>query len=123
MVMNFYVQDTHQLIGKSPDGWCFLVHIYPEEGINTLDDWLKILKEKTIVNEYGDKVSFEQLRDIITVRNGPQEKILPKYYDSWQEFHMINHSIDGPNNLFRCQADENTTHGEGTYDYVNHEFS
>ena len=26
-------------IGKSSAGWCFSLHVIPEEGINTLDDW------------------------------------------------------------------------------------
>jgi len=29
-------------IGKSSAGWCFLLHVIPEEGINDLEDWKKL---------------------------------------------------------------------------------
>jgi len=34
-------------IGKSSGGWCFSLHVYPEENITTV----------TIVNEYGETIS------------------------------------------------------------------
>lgn len=46
-------------IGKSSAGWCFSLHVIPEEGINGLDDWKSRFDEPgvQIVNEYGEVVS------------------------------------------------------------------
>lgn len=32
-------------IGKSSGGWCFSLHVMPEDNINTLDDWGEIQYE------------------------------------------------------------------------------
>jgi len=87
-------------IGKASDGWCFSLHVYPDEGINTLQDWQKYLKGKTIKDEYGNTITFDDLMERITKRGHPRG--------------LSRHEID---NRF-CIG-----HGEGTFDYLVGEFS
>lgn len=114
-------------IGKSSGGWCFSLHVYPEDNINTLDDWKKLLAEKDakIINEYGDLISYEDMIDEITNRNWNPRESKPYDYSSWEEFHRKNYSFDGPNNLLRHQILKGHCigHGEGTWDYIIGEFS
>ena len=47
-------------IGKSSVGWAFSLHVSPDENINDLEDWKELFKlhPNSIVNEYGDSISF-----------------------------------------------------------------
>lgn len=56
-------------IGKSSYGWAFALHIYPEDGINTLDDWTEEFRKGMILDEDGQEVSKKEMLDIITKRN------------------------------------------------------
>lgn len=107
-------------IGKSPGGWCFLVHIYPSEGLNNLADWTAKLAggKYTILDEYGSVVSMENLMNVITDR----------FWPSWS----LNHrdvacptcEKPGVNNCRRHSCGwEGTSHGEGPYDYFDRDFS
>ena len=84
MGTNYYLESTppckccHRVhngkhIGKSSAGWRFALRIYPEQGINTFYDWMKILSKEDVVikNEYGDQVSFSDLVDNILNRSHP----------------------------------------------------
>lgn len=85
-------------IGKSSFGWCFALHIYPKDGINTLKDWKRFWRGKQIIDEYDEIITEERLLKRITRR------------------HMINrgrHQIG-----YSCEA-----HGKGTYDLVSSDFS
>ena len=57
-------------IGKSSAGWCFSLHVIPEEGIKTLDDWKKKWEGKRIFNEYDDDVPPEEMLDTIQIGRG-----------------------------------------------------
>jgi len=65
-------------IGKSSGGWCFSLHVIPELGLNTYDDWMALIDrsktslkyEWTIVNEYRTEISKSELHKIITQRVG-----------------------------------------------------
>lgn len=89
-------------IGKSSHGWCFSLHIIPEEGINNLEDWISWFnKDKTIIrDEYGNIISFEKMLDEIT--NRKKHKSIDR------------HRIDG----IHCIGN-----GEGTYDFIRGDFS
>lgn len=119
-------EDEPKHLGKSSAGWCFALHVYPDEGINDLSDWEKLWEGKTIIDEYGDWINTKQMRDIITNREGndKQEKN-PFGYKSWVEFHRLNQSELGPNNLIRRQVDSYHCigHGDGTWDLIVGEFS
>ncbi len=90
-------------IGKSSGGWCFSLHVIPEDGIKTLDDWSKLWSKPGafIRNEYGDKIPIEEMENIITKRmwhgNSPQR-----------------HNLDGSHCI---------SHGSGSWDYITGEFS
>ena len=62
--------DLH--IGKSSAGWKFMLHIDPDNGINNLDDWVKIWSQEGAVirNEYGDDIPPQDMLKTITHRGG-----------------------------------------------------
>lgn len=120
--------EDHLHIGKSSAGWCFHVRQYPNEGINTLDDWKKLFAEegRVITDEYGDTVTAAEMIDKICNRGDPDYdfKTIPYGYKSWDGFHLDNQSEFGPNGLLRAKiGDFCTGHGEGTWDYIDREFS
>jgi len=55
--------DLH--IGKSSWGWCFGLHVIPELGINSLDDWVEEIEINRdthhVVDEYGTEKSVREL--------------------------------------------------------------
>ena len=116
-------EDVH--IGKSSAGWCFALHVYPDQGINDLPDWLGRLDKGRIVDEYGREVSEEALAQIITCRTcGPLGHV-PTGYTNWKHFHSCNGSEVGPHNLLRSRIDGRRCigHGMGTWDLFEGEFS
>ena len=112
MGTNFYLElkpceccgraDEPLHIGKSSAGWVFALHVYPEMGINNLEDWKRIFKKdgKKIVSEYGDEKTYEEMISNIVNRSHPRG--LNRSY------------VDGRH----CIGN-----GEGTYDYMIGEFS
>ena len=56
-------------IGKSSGGWCFGLHVIPEEGICDLDDWEAVWEKEngTIENEYGEIIEPEEMLQIIQI--------------------------------------------------------
>ena len=115
-------------IGKSSGGWCFSLHVDPDNGINTLEDIKGLWKGKDIVDEYGDRISKKEMFSVITKRIGSWKHEKEKYpfgYTSWAAFHKTNSSENGPNNLLRHKIDGTHCigHGDGTYDYITGEFS
>jgi hypothetical protein len=113
-------------IGKSSAGWCFSLHVVPERGVNSLDDWRRKFAEpgKVIVSEYDKIVSAEEMLDCITNRNSLNSGAVPFGYGSWAEFHADNDSEPGPRGLLRHRIGPHCAgHGEGTWDLVAGEFS
>jgi len=105
-------------IGKSSAGWCFSLHVDPEEGIRELADWQKLWSQPNsrIVDEYSREVTPDQMMLTITSRSwgrSPEPGEL-----------VMNDALLGPNNLMRRRVGPRTLgHGEGTYDLVLGEFS
>lgn len=91
-------------IGKSSAGWCFSLHVEPNEGINTLEDWQKRWSQPSarIVDEYGDIIPAEQMMQTIVERKWHGGDGLRR------------HEIDGKHCL---------GHGPGTYDFITGWFS
>ena len=119
-------------IGKSSAGWCFSLHVMPEDGINTLDDWRRLWSTPGayILDEYGRSVPAADMEDWITKRgrdsdwSDPRRWSGPFGYSSEAEFHARNMSERGPNGLLRHQIGRHCiAHGEGTWDYIVGEFS
>lgn len=63
-----FTQEIH--IGKSSFGWHFGLCIYPEYGINNLQDWINLFNDPNnkIIDEYDDEVSASDMISIITER-------------------------------------------------------
>lgn len=124
MGTNYYVKilDKEPLhLGKSSGGWCFSLHVYPEDGINTLDDWKSIFCDPytLIKDEYGHRITPRELLQWITQRGWQSLDALT------QEFFDLNHAEPGPNGLLRHKVDgvHCIGHGKGTWDYIIGEFS
>lgn len=88
-------------IGKSSCGWVFSLHVVPEDGINSLDDWRRLWATpgSYIRDECGDRVAVEKMEQIITQRSHPEG--------------LMRHDIGR-----YCLG-----HGEGTWDYIPGDFS
>lgn len=112
-------------IGKSSAGWCFSLHVHPDDGIRTLDDWRARLATGKIRDEYGRELTVEDVIKVITDRACKTRDVTGSGYASLADFHSQNNSVDGPNNLMRHRVDVRHCigHGEGTYDYIIGEFS
>ena len=108
-------------IGKSSAGWCFGLHVFPDEGINTIQDWIDKwnLPGSLIFDEYGGPLTPIEMQEIVTQRSWPPDrKWSPKEMD-------VNHASPGPHGLVRHRIDGQHTigHGEGTWDYEVGDFS
>lgn len=70
MGTNYYViragEKKHLGIGRSA-GRHFALHVYPDEGINRLEDWLVLLSDKKaeVRDDYGRRIKLKQLLRII----------------------------------------------------------
>jgi hypothetical protein len=119
--------DEPRHIGKSSSGWCFALRVYPDDGINDLPDWIPLFMSGTILDEYLDNISFEEMMTRITQRvcDAQYPQSGPFGYNSEEEFLAENHAIRGPNGLARQILDGRhcTGHGEGTWDLMLGEFS
>lgn len=121
--------DEKKHIGKSSAGWAFALHVYPEDSIGDLKDWIPLFQDKKnhIEDEYGREISREMMLDVIRDRKGigrDWDKV-PSMYSSWEDFHRKNYSEKGPNGLVRASVDNRRCigHGEGTWDLMVGEFS
>ena len=135
-----YFLELH--IGKSSCGWHFSLCIYPELGINSLQDWEALFssKKNVIVDEYGTVITKTEMLDIITKRDrkernnyASQELYEQDYikkcndlyshvenfppYADYEEFLKDNHAKRGLNGLLAHNSSqyESTVTG-GTYD-------
>ena len=109
-------------IGKSSCGWCFSLHVNGDLEIKSLQDWIaRWSKEGTIIkNEYGETVTPQEMLSVILERGRETKDGSPFGYNSWDDFHNQNHSLDGPNGLLRHRIDGGhcLAHGDGTYDLM-----
>ena len=118
-------------IGKSSHGWCFALHVDPEAGINTIDDWRPRWTEQGafIHDEYGETISIAEMELIIAARLGRTDwdgkPWWGSFYTSESDFHAKNYSERGPNGLLRHRIDGQHCigHGDGTWDHITGSFS
>lgn len=116
-------------IGKSSGGWCFSLHVIPEDGINSLDDWIARFNRpgSTITDEYGRTVTPDEMLDIIRNRSWRERapNSPPPGYLSMSHFYERNDAEPGPNGLLRHRIDgygHCIAHGDGTWDYITGKF-
>jgi len=112
-------------IGKSSSGWCFSLHVIPEEQLTSLSDWETRWQTGSIVDEYGRALTAKEMLSVITERSWSQSnKERPDGWVSWPAFYAANHAEPGPNNLLRHQIGRYCCgHGDGTWDLMPGEFS
>lgn len=120
-------------IGKSSAGWCFSLHVMPEEGIHDLAGWAMRWSQPgaLVRNEYGEALSGDQMETIITSRGVARTKDWDSAWwrshgcSSEDHFHRLNGSERGPNGLLRHRIDGRHCigHGAGTWDLITGEFS
>ena len=107
-------------VGKSSCGWCFALHVMPEMGLTSWDDWLAVLSlpGSLVFDEYGVEVTLHKLVQVVMGRRHSDSK--PD-----QAFLSQNHAEIGPNGLVRAQIDGQHCigHGTGTWDLICGEFS
>ena len=120
--------DNERHIGKSSGGWCFSLHVYPEDEINDLEDWIRMLEKDDgeIYDEYGGKVGVVEMLSIIRKRCSAEGfNSVPIGYSSWRSFHEENFSEPGPQGLLRHKVDGRhcIRQGKGTWDCIVGEFS
>ena len=58
--------------GKRSAGWDFALHVYPDEGINRLEDWLFLLSDKNaeVRDDSGRKIKLKKLLRIVLMGEG-----------------------------------------------------
>ena len=109
-------------IGKSSAGWYFALHIDPSKNLNSFTDWVAFLSsaEGVIKNEYRDEISLKQMLSIITNRRGYK-----KPFSKNAEWYNINNAEPAEYNLVRARIDGQfcVGHGDGTFDYMQGDFS
>ena len=109
-------------IGKSSAGWCFSLHVIPDEGINDLSDWEARWSQPNvrIVDEYGDVIPPETMLATITNRQWKGTKTIDT-----PDWLASNHAERGPRGLARYRVDGHHCIGQGvgTYDLITGEFS
>lgn len=116
-------------IGKSSSGWCFSLRVHRDAGINTLEDWKSVWATGSIKDEYGEPVTAAEMLSKITERSwkGPDEPMDPEMrsaFGSWLIFHHSNTGEVGPRGLTRHKLGGMVVgHGEGTWDYLEGDFS
>lgn len=122
-------EDEPRHIGKSSAGWCFSLHVYPDEGINDYADWSARFASGVIKDEYGDALTADEMRKRITNRWGrdewPDGWAQRSGYASEEDFHDRNYSERGPRGLLRAKVDMRHCigHGEGSWDLIVGDFS
>lgn len=107
-------------IGKSSGGWCFALHVIPEEGLNSLADWVaRWSAGGRIVDEYDRGLTGDEMFLVITARSWKPADQIPEWY-------RVNYAEPGPNGLTRAAIGDPARcvgHGEGTWDLITGEFS
>lgn len=137
MGTNYYIQESgtkccpncgfgSRHIGKSSYGWHFALRVYPEESINTLEDWMKFfyMTNSRIHDEYGETITPDRMVEIITLRRRDTFTLqLPPGYTSEEHYLRVQHAQWGYNNLLKAVGVGVVGHGDGPYDYIVGEFS
>jgi hypothetical protein len=102
-------------IGKSSTGWCFSLHVIPERGLNSLDDWKRLWESGGVIeNEYGEERTAAEMLSTITDRRFEGAE--------WTASDLAqNHASRGPNGLARHGYQAKP--GPGTWDLCTGEFS
>ena len=89
-------------IGKSSGGWAFSLNTHPGDGIETIDDWRAAWRGGSIRDEYGQSITPEEMERIVTERTPFSDRPLRRHTPG----------------IGTC-----VRQGDGTFDYMEGEFS
>ena len=109
-------------VGKSSYGWCFLLHVIPEEGLCSLEDWrARWSRPGAQLWANGAPVTPEELENTITNRSFVNRHGTGRNR-AWYE---KNDAERGPRSLARFKVGRGgcVAHGPGTWDLIEGEFS
>lgn len=103
-------------IGKASLGWVFMLHVYPEHGINDLPDWISLFHAPgNVIRDEGDRVIPPHAM-LATI--AARYSTTPLTYDA-----IPFDAERGPYNLLRSRIDKHCIgRGAGTWDLVVGEF-
>jgi hypothetical protein len=83
MGTNFYVEknkceccnrsDREYHIGKSSHGWCFSFQAYTWNSLTSWKAWKAFLVDQVIVDEYGEKISYDEFVSMVEGYKSPAE--------------------------------------------------
>lgn len=112
-------------IGKSSFGWCFALHVIPEQGILDLPDWEVLFHDPkyAIHDEYESLIQPVEMMQVIQNRDTMVVPGRSRRDDKWL---ARNFAVEGPNGLVRSKISGESRcvgHGEGPWDLVEGEFS
>ncbi len=65
-----YDEEYH--IGKSSYGWSFNFRGYRSEGLESWKQWREFLRDKIIMDEYGDRIEYCEFVDMIETYKSPE---------------------------------------------------
>lgn len=111
-------------IGRSAGGWAFALRVYPSLGIEGLEDWQRVWKERRgrIVDFYDREISAEQMLAVIVERSWPMPRTFDhSRYRDWDDFYEKNACTPpDANGLYRMKVDgaDCVGHGPGPWDLV-----
>lgn len=122
-------------IGKSSGGWCFSLHVEPEDPSfpHSLKEWEALWNQPgtRIENEYGEEVGNSAMKTIIADRSWVS--VVPISEElRLQKWFQQNHAIQGPRGLARHTLDiyvgwgdpDDPTNGrDSTWDRISGVFS
>lgn len=122
-------------IGKSSAGWCFSLHVNPndkwwDDGTPDLNAWKELWSnpQNEIRDEYGSTIDAESMLRLITQRSNEPFRPSPHCKTKKQMLERCGPTaMWGPNNLVRSKVDGKHCIGHGpnneTYDLIVGEFS
>lgn len=133
MGTNYYYNTPNQIyhIGKSSVGWVFALKIYPELGINVYEDWVRvfrygdILGDGVVLDEYDREVAPYKIEEKISQRQRSWHKDPDELIEDPEFIKYLNsnHAIIHPSGLLLCVKLGDSKFHNGTYQYVEYEFS
>jgi len=110
---NRYDEDYH--IGKSSHGWAFSFRGYRGERLVSWAAWKEFLRDKTIMNEYGERVDYDWFVNHIETYKSP------RYVDKHGRKNQI-HNEAGRNDKYPWFDPEYDWDDEEGYSFSSREF-
>ena len=109
--------DREYHIGKSSMGWAFTFQGYKYDNLTTWKLWKEYLKDKTIKDEYGDTISYEEFVEMVETYKSPN------YINSQNNRKNLSHNESGRKDQYPWFNPEYDWDDEDGYSFTSREFS